>query len=96
MLDLDETLVNTEMVELRPVAGDAAIALKSLVERHFEETGSVVAEQLLSVWEQSLGRFTEIMPINYRLVLEARADAESEGLSDEDTTARMMEVAARG
>ncbi len=64
--------------------------------KHFEETGSVVAEQLLGAWEQSLERFTEIMPVNYRLVLEARAEAESEGLSDEDTTTRMMEVAARG
>ncbi len=96
VLDLDETLVNTEMVELRGVEGDAATALKSLVEKHFEETGSVVAEQLLGTWEQSLERFTEIMPVNYRLVLEARAEAESEGLSDEDTTTRMMEVAARG
>ncbi len=61
-----------------------------------EETGSVVAEQLLGNWEQSLARFTEIMPVNYRLVLEARDAAESEGLSEEDTTARMMEVAARG
>ncbi len=96
VLDLDETLVNAEMVELRAVEGDAAAALKSLVEKHFEETGSAVAEQLLGSWEQSLERFTEIMPVNYRLVLEARAAAESEGLSDEDTTSRMMEVAARG
>jgi len=29
-------------------------------------------------------------------VLEARAAAEAEGLSDDDITARMMEVAARG
>ena len=96
VLDLDETLVNTEMVELRAVEGEAATALKTLVSKHLDETGSVVAEQLLGSWEQSLERFTEIMPVNYRLVLEARAEAESEGLSDEDTTTRMMEVAARG
>jgi glutamate synthase (NADPH/NADH) large chain len=96
VLDLDETRVNMEMVELRTVAGDAARELKTLVQKHMEETGSVVAEQLLGNWEQSLARFTEIMPVNYRLVLEARDAAESEGLSEEDTTARMMEVAARG
>ena len=55
-----------------------------------------MAEQLLGHWEQSLERFTEIMPVNYRKVLEAQEQAESEGLSDEDTTARMMEVAASG
>ena len=43
-----------------------------------------------------MARFTEIMPVNYRKVLEAREQAEAEGLSDEDTTARMMEVAANG
>ena len=104
MLDLDESLVNTEMVELRALTGRDASGvasgvqheLKALIQRHLDETGSVVAEQLLDNWEQSLERFTEIMPVNYRLVLEARAAAESEGLSDEDTTTRMMEVAARG
>ena len=96
VLDLDESLVNTEMVEMRAVPADTAEELKSLVQKHFEETGSVVAEQLLGVWEQSLERFTEIMPVNYRMVLEARAEAAAEGLSDEDTTTRMMEVAAGG
>ena len=96
VLDLDESLVNPDMVELRPVPDAAATELERLVRKHLEETGSAVAEQLLSHWEQSLTRFTEIMPVNYRLVLEARDAAEAEGLSEEDTTARMMEVAARG
>jgi glutamate synthase (NADPH/NADH) large chain len=96
VLDLDESLVNRDMVELRAVPEGAAIELERLVRKHLEETGSAVAEQLLAHWEQSLTRFTEIMPVNYRLVLEARDAAEAEGLSEEDTTARMMEVAARG
>ncbi|WP_194839990.1 glutamate synthase large subunit [Aeromicrobium yanjiei] len=96
VLDLDEDLVNRDMVETRPVPEATAVELERLVRKHQEETGSVVAEQLLAHWEQSLTRFTEIMPVNYRLVLEARAAAEAEGLSEEDTTARMMEVAARG
>jgi glutamate synthase (NADPH) large chain len=103
VLDLDHSLVNTEMVELRALAGPDAAAsggaadvLHDLVRKHQQETGSAVAEQLLGHWEQSLERFTEIMPVNYRKVLEAQEQAASEGLSDEDTTARMMEVAARG
>ncbi|MGZ5415024.1 MAG: glutamate synthase-related protein, partial [Aeromicrobium sp.] len=96
VLNLDEELVNPEMVELRPVRGEAVEALQDLVRKHFEETGSAVAEQLLRDWSASVGRFTEIMPVNYRKVLEARAMAEADGLSDEATTAAMMEVAARG
>ncbi|HKY57719.1 MAG TPA: glutamate synthase large subunit [Aeromicrobium sp.] len=96
VLDLDESLVNREMVELRPVEGEVADMLRSMVQKHFEETGSAVAEQLLGAWEQSVTRFTEIMPTNYRLILEAQQQAAAEGLSEEETTARMMEVAARG
>ena len=96
VLNLDEALVNPEMVELRPVEGDAVESLRVLVQKHFEETGSAVAEQLLKDWTASVARFTEIMPVNYRKVLEARAASEDAGLSDEETTAAMMEVAARG
>ncbi|TXL63319.1 glutamate synthase large subunit [Aeromicrobium terrae] len=101
VLDLDASLVNPDMVELRPVDGpdvtdEARAALHELVQKHHQETGSTVAEQLLGDWERALGRFTEIMPVNYRKILEAQAEAEAEGLSEDDTTARMMEVAARG
>ncbi|HWV27362.1 MAG TPA: glutamate synthase-related protein, partial [Aeromicrobium sp.] len=96
VLDLDPDLVNPEMVELRPVPAETADELREIVHQHAEETGSTVAAALLENWEESLARFTEIMPVDYRLVLEARAAAESAGLSDEDITARMMEVAAHG
>ncbi|MFS0884638.1 glutamate synthase large subunit [Aeromicrobium sp. 179-A 4D2 NHS] len=96
VLDLDHDVVNREMVEVRPVPEATADELQAIVRRHLEETGSAVAEALLEDWSASLTRFSEIMPVNYRLVLEAKAAAESEGLSEDDTTARMMEVAARG
>ncbi len=96
ILDLDHDLVNPDMVELRPLGEPAAEELQALVRQHAEETGSSVAEELLEDWAASVARFTEIMPVNYRKVLEAREQAEAEGLSDEDTTARMMEVAANG
>jgi len=96
VLDLDHSLVNREMVELRPVPEETSAELEAILRKHLAETGSAVAERLLGDWANSVSRFTEIMPVNYRLVLEAKASAEAEGLSDEQTTARMMEVAARG
>ena len=96
VLNLDEALVNPEMVELGPVAGDGVQELQAIVQKHLEETGSAVAEQLLRDWAASVVRFTQITPVNYRLVLEARSAAEVAGLSDEETTAVMMEVAANG
>ncbi len=92
VLDLDEQRVNKELVELGPVVGDAADELHALVTRHFEETDSAVAEKLLADWETSLTRFTEVMPSDFKRVLEARAEAIEDGLNDEEAAARIMEV----
>jgi glutamate synthase (NADPH/NADH) large chain len=92
VLDLDEGRVNPELVELGKVEGEAAEELHALVTRHLEETGSSVAEELLDDWENALGRFTEVMPSDFKRVLEARAEAIEDGLNDEEAAARIMEV----
>jgi glutamate synthase (NADPH/NADH) large chain len=92
VLDLDEGRVNPELVDLNKVEGGAADELHALVVRHFEETGSTVAEELLADWPAALARFTEVMPSDYKRVLEARAEAREEGLDEEQAAARIMEV----
>ncbi|WP_372495215.1 glutamate synthase large subunit [Nocardioides pinisoli] len=92
VLDLDEQRVNPELVELAPVTGKAADELKALVEQHAEETGSAVATALLADWDTSLARFTEVMPSDFKRVLEAREEALEEGLDEEEAAARIMEV----
>jgi glutamate synthase (NADPH/NADH) large chain len=90
VLDLDEGRVNHELVDLGPV--DEPDALRDVVRRHQEETGSTVAEALLACWPSAVARFTQVMPRDYRRVLEARVAAQKEGLSEDETTARMMGV----
>jgi glutamate synthase (NADPH/NADH) large chain len=92
VLDLDERRVNRELVELASVEGDAATELKEVVRRHFEETGSPVAEALLADWPAAVRRFTEVMPSDFKKVLAAKEEAEEEGLSDDETATRMMEA----
>ncbi len=92
VLDLDEGRVNAELVELNKVEGDAVGELEELVRRHHEETGSPVAAALLEDWAGSVARFTEVMPSDYKRVLEARAEALEEGLNEEEAAARIMEV----
>jgi glutamate synthase (NADPH/NADH) large chain len=92
VLDLDEQRVNPELVELSPVTGKAADELKALVEQHAEETGSAVATALLSDWDASLARFTEVMPSDFKRVLEAREEALEDGLDEDEAAARIMEV----
>lgn len=92
VLDLDEQRVNRELVDLGPVTGEAAEQLKGIVEQHAEETGSAVAAALLADWEAALPRFTEVMPRDFKRVLDARAAALEEGLDEDQANARIMEV----
>ncbi len=92
VLDLDEGRVNHELVDLNKVEGDAVDELHALVTRHLEETGSTVAEELLADWPAAVARFTEVMPSDYKRVLDARAEALEEGLDEEQAAARIMEV----
>jgi glutamate synthase (NADPH/NADH) large chain len=92
VLDLDEQRVNPELVELGKVEGDAADQLRGIVRRHHEETGSTVAATLLADWPAALARFTEVMPSDYKRVLEARAEALEDGLNEDEAATRIMEV----
>jgi glutamate synthase (NADPH/NADH) large chain len=92
VLDLVQGRVNTELVALAPLGDSAADAVRRLVCRHAEETGSTVARAIATDWDAWRPRFTEVMPREYRLVLEAKAAAERDGLSEDETTTAMMEA----
>jgi glutamate synthase (NADPH) large chain len=65
------------MVDLDQVAEDDAKFVREVVERHHAETGSAVAARLLADWDP--GRFTKVMPKDYKRVLSAASQAELEG-----------------
>jgi len=90
VLDLDAGRVNLEQVDLGPLTSDAEAVVRRLVQRHAEETGSLVAEALGADWVSACTRFTEVMPRDYRRVLDAKAAADRDGLSEDETTAAMM------
>ncbi len=93
VLDVDGRFaerVNPEMVELETLDPEDDVRLYSLVDRHRTETGSPVAERLLSDWSTSLTRFVKVMPTDYRRVLEAQRQAAEQGT---DPVAAMMEAA---
>ena len=96
VLDLADERVNRELVEVLPLPAEEAAELHALVQRHQEETGSTVAGTLLADWEQSVQRFSRVIPVTYRKVLQAQDAARAKGLSEDDTTAKMMEAAISG
>ncbi|MEU1126260.1 glutamate synthase large subunit [Streptomyces sp. NPDC005899] len=70
--------------------------LHDVVRRHQEETGSTVAEKLLADWDTAVTRFRKIIPSTYKAVLAAKDAAELAGLSEQETTEKMMEAATNG
>jgi len=77
VLDLPEIRVNLEMVDLDPLDEADAGLVRDVVERHYDQTGSAVAAKLLAGWDP--GRFTKVMPKDYKRVLSAASAAEREG-----------------
>ncbi|GAA5828058.1 hypothetical protein JCM11251_005714 [Rhodosporidiobolus azoricus] len=66
--------VNMEMVELGPIEDKKEIAfLRQLIEDHQHLTGSEVASGVLRRFNEILPRFTRVMPLDYKKVLEAAA-----------------------
>ena len=50
--------------------------LRGLVRRHLHYTGSEVARRMLDEWEDRVGRFVKVMPVDYRRALEGQRLAE--------------------
>ena len=89
VLDLEESLVNTEMVDLLTLPAVHEDFVKSSLSNFFVESGSAVAKELLSDWDKSKSRFTLVMPRDYARVLEVMAKAQREGMPVDDA---VMEV----
>jgi glutamate synthase domain-containing protein 3 len=65
--------VNHAMVAVEAVAPAAADDLRELVARHAALTGSRRAAAMVESWQSWLPRFVQVIPHEYRRVLEQRA-----------------------
>jgi len=90
VVDIDRSRVNTGMVDVETPTASELDAIRVLVGRHAEETGSTVAAAMLADWDASAARFASIMPRDYRRVLDAREAAERDG---RDVLDAIMEAA---
>jgi glutamate synthase domain-containing protein 3 len=69
---------NKALVDLEKLTEPEEIeAVQNLVAEHARRTGSPIAEQLLSEWDERLGEFTKVMPRDYRRALEMRIQEET-------------------
>ena len=75
------TRLNRDMVDLDELDEDDQEWLRDTIRTHQRETGSKVAERILSGWRDELGRFRKVMPQDYKRVLEAARVAEERGIN---------------
>jgi glutamate synthase (NADPH/NADH) large chain len=93
VLDLQPARVNRELVDLEPVGDEDREVLFALLHRHVAETGSAVAARLIGDWDRAAGRFTTVMPRDYRRVLTAVARARAAGVGEDEIDTAVMEAA---
>jgi glutamate synthase (NADPH/NADH) large chain len=83
-------LYNPEDVDLEPLSAEDRVWLRDRITMHRDETGSEVAERILSDWISCSEQFVMVMPQDYRRVLAATERAVAEGRSVEEA---VMEAA---
>ncbi|MER5394544.1 glutamate synthase-related protein, partial [Saccharopolyspora sp. NPDC002686] len=90
LLDLDPARINPEMVDLDPLDDADREFLHDRIRRHYEQTESAVARELLADWDTAVERFGKVMPRDFKRVLAARSAAERDG---RDVNEAIMEAA---
>ncbi len=71
-----EKFCNQEMVDLDPFSYEDFDLVKNLIRKHHEFTGSDLASDLLSQWDQVSKHFVKVMPRDYKRVLQERKQLE--------------------
>jgi len=88
VLDLKPELCNLDLVDLEKVE-DAAEQeeMKSVLERHATFTGSPLAKRLLDNWDDTLPRFTKVIPREYKAMMQNIARFKAEGHGEDEARA---------
>jgi glutamate synthase domain-containing protein 3 len=61
---------NLGMIDLEPIVeNDDKVALKDMIQKHLDSTGSARAKKILSAWEATLPKFVKVFPKEYRRAL---------------------------
>jgi len=88
--------INPQMVELERLEDAAeAAALRALIVRHRELTGSTQAQRILEAWPTLLPKFVRVIPKDYKRVLACLRRAHDQGLSGDEATMAAFEENSR-
>jgi glutamate synthase (ferredoxin) len=84
---------NQEMVSLTALDDEEEIeAVKNMIFRHTEYTGSIRATEVLLSWDESLPKFVRVIPHDYRRVVEAQRQMVNDGMTHEAAAMAAFEL----
>src|SRR5205085_4770015 len=86
---------NAQMVQLGSPSDVELQAVKRMVERHRELTGSTLAHRVLERWAENAARMVRVLPNDYRRMLDAQEKFRAQGLSAADAEMAAFEANAR-
>src|SRR5437870_1595115 len=95
VLDEDGTFkshCNLETVSLERLDERDVREVEELLKRHAVYTRSARAWQILALWQENAPKFVKVMPKDYRRVLEALQEAESQGLVGDEALMAAFEA----
>jgi glutamate synthase (ferredoxin) len=76
---------NLEMVQLFELGDeDEAEAVRELIQKHVNYTGSKLAWRVLAEWEETRKQFVKVYPDDFRRVVEAQEQVRAEGVSEDE------------
>ncbi|MDX9871512.1 MAG: glutamate synthase large subunit [Clostridia bacterium] len=85
ILDFDEKYCNKSMVLLEALEStDELNEIRGMIERHVAYTQSPKGKEVLDNWPEACKRFTKVIPIDYKRMLENITKAHNAGLSGEE------------
>jgi glutamate synthase (NADPH/NADH) large chain len=88
---LFESRVNVEMVDVVEPNTQDASWLRETIEQHTQLTGSPLGAGMLENWATANKKFRKVLPRDYARVIAIMDQAKVDGLSDEETSRRVME-----
>ncbi len=88
--------INADMVEISGLEEPEDIAaVRAMVEKHLQYTGSARAKYVLDHWDKSVKTFVRVMPRDYKRMLACIARAHEQGLTGDEAIMTAFEENAR-
>ena len=83
--------VNPEMVDVLPLDKEDTQWLHETLQEHIAMTDSPRAKQMVAQWDVNSSKFVKVLPRDYARVMAVLAKASADGVSEEETSRRVME-----